>query len=302
MLGGVHILLTYTCNFECDHCFLYCGPGAAGTFTTSQIDALLAEAGRIGTLRSIYFEGGEPFLYYPLMLDGIQRARRKGFGVGVVTNGYWATTIDDAVIWLKPLKNCGIEDLSISDDAFHYGDLPATPAQNAYKAARRLNMPADTICIQKPVIEYSDSAQTPKGAPVVGGGAKFRGRAVETLAPGLPGRPWDTYRECPYENLAQPGRVHIDAFGNVQICQGLSIGNCWESPLSEIVAEYAPRSHPIIGPLVAGGPAALVDAHDSTHRGQYVDACHLCFLTRLELLSRFPQWLGPRQVYGLKQT
>lgn len=28
MLTGVHLLLTYTCNFACDHCFLYCGPEA----------------------------------------------------------------------------------------------------------------------------------------------------------------------------------------------------------------------------------------------------------------------------------
>jgi len=26
MIKEVHFLLTYTCNFECDHCFLYCGP------------------------------------------------------------------------------------------------------------------------------------------------------------------------------------------------------------------------------------------------------------------------------------
>jgi MoaA/NifB/PqqE/SkfB family radical SAM enzyme len=29
-MNGIHFLLTYTCNFECDHCFLYCGPKSQG--------------------------------------------------------------------------------------------------------------------------------------------------------------------------------------------------------------------------------------------------------------------------------
>lgn len=35
MLTGIHILLTYTCTRECDHCFLHCGPKQEGTFTLS---------------------------------------------------------------------------------------------------------------------------------------------------------------------------------------------------------------------------------------------------------------------------
>ncbi len=33
----------------------------------------------------------------------------------------------------------------------------------------------------------------------------------------------------------------------------------------------------------------------------YVDACHLCYLTRLALLDKFPEVLAPRQCYGLPQ-
>ena len=87
MLSGIHFLLTYTCNFECDHCFLYCGPQAQKTFTLNQLRQVLDEAADMGTIESVYFEGGEPFLYYPLMLAGIRSAHQKGFNVGIVTNG-----------------------------------------------------------------------------------------------------------------------------------------------------------------------------------------------------------------------
>ena len=48
MLTGVHFLLTYTCNFECDHCFLYCSPWSQGTFTISQVTDVLEESKKIG--------------------------------------------------------------------------------------------------------------------------------------------------------------------------------------------------------------------------------------------------------------
>ena len=44
MLTGAHVLLTYTCNWECDHCFLYCGPNSPGTFTLVQIRKLLDQS------------------------------------------------------------------------------------------------------------------------------------------------------------------------------------------------------------------------------------------------------------------
>ena len=44
MLTGLHFLLTYVCNSECDHCFIYSSPRASGTFTSDQIRELLDEA------------------------------------------------------------------------------------------------------------------------------------------------------------------------------------------------------------------------------------------------------------------
>jgi MoaA/NifB/PqqE/SkfB family radical SAM enzyme len=299
MLTGIHFLLTYTCNFECDHCFLFCGPRAAGTFTLKQVEKVLDEATKIKTVKWIYFEGGEPFLYYPLMCESIRCARTKGFETGIVTNAYWATSPEDAAIWLKPLRDLGVSDFSISDDAFHYGEQHDNPAKNALEAARMLEMAASVICIEKPTVEKHDDLAGSKGRPVIGGGARFRGRAVEKLTQGLPRSRWDSFTECPDEDLKNPDRVHIDAFGNVHICQGLIIGSFLKTPLSEIINNYDPGRHPICGPLIEGGPAALVKKYGTRHENDYVDECHLCYLTRLQLLARFPDCLGPRQAYSL---
>ena len=122
MLTGIHFLLTYMCNSECDHCFVYSSPRAHGTFTLTQIREILDDATEIGTIEWVYFEGGEPFLFYPIMLEGIKLAQSRGFKTGVVTNAYFATDYDDIEIWLKPLKESGIGDLSMSNDPYHYDD------------------------------------------------------------------------------------------------------------------------------------------------------------------------------------
>ena len=125
------------CNLKCDHCFVYSSPDARGTFTLKQIRTVLDEATKIGTIKWIYFEGGEPFLFYPLMLEGIKIARRMGFKVGVVTNAYYATSEEDAELWLTPLCESGISDLSISDDSFHYEEEKDNLPKRALAAAKR---------------------------------------------------------------------------------------------------------------------------------------------------------------------
>ncbi|MFW9822476.1 MAG: radical SAM protein [Candidatus Thorarchaeota archaeon] len=296
MLKGIHFLLTYGCNYACDHCFLYCSPSSQGTFTLKQIREVINEAKKIESVEWIYFEGGEPFLYYPIMVEGVKFAKMNGFKVGIVTNSYWATNIEDAEIWLKPFSDLGIDNVSVSDDSFHYENENQSLSKIANQASENLKLPVMTICIEEPHVK----AEQEKGEPVIGGGALFKGRAVEKLIEGLPRKSWKEYIKCPYEDLIELGRIHVDPFGNAHICQGLSIGNFWETPLSDLIENYNPDVHPICGPLIRGGPAELVREFNLNHEEKYVDECHLCYSCRLVLVKKFPNVLAPKQVYGLE--
>ncbi len=75
-LNGIHILLTYTCNYECDHCFVWGGPFKEGTLTLDQLDEILTQAAELRTVEWIYFEGGEPFRPHFFDSGGIVQARR----------------------------------------------------------------------------------------------------------------------------------------------------------------------------------------------------------------------------------
>jgi len=295
MLTGLHFLLTYTCNWECDHCFVFGSPKAKGTFTIAQIREVLAEAKKTGTVESVCFEGGEPFLYYAVMLEGIRLAAEAGFSAGIVTNTYWARADEDARLWLAPLVRAGLGSLTVSDDSLHFGDVEETPAKRAIRAAEALGIRASAIAVEEPCVVTGDS-----GGEELSSGVMFRGRAIEKLSEGLPRRPAGEFTECPHEDLADPGRVHLDCYGNVLLCQGLSMGNMWKTPLSELVAAYDPQEHPVVGPLVRGGPAGLAREYGIETEDGYVDACHMCYEVRKALVDRFPEYLAPRQLYGLE--
>ena len=287
-LSGLHLLVTYECNYECDHCFVWGGPSQKGTMTDETIRNILAQAEELGTIEWIYFEGGEAYLYYPLLCSGIQLAKARGFKVGVVTNAYWATTHAEALEWLQPFAGI-VEDLSISDDDYHGSNDGLRKTQIARRAAEHLNIPVNFISVAEP-----------KDEDVQGESAVlYRGRAVEKLSSRVQPKPWKLFNECPWEELRHPERVHVDAFGNLHICQGISIGNLLKRPLTEIVLNYNPDTHPIVGPLLAGGPVEIVNRYELPHQQGYADACHLCYLSRCNLRDRFPDVLTPDQMYGI---
>ncbi|MEW5985537.1 MAG: radical SAM protein [Chloroflexota bacterium] len=295
-LNSLHILLTYQCNLACDHCFVFGSPWQSGTLTWRKLEDILDQAHALGTVESIYFEGGEPFLYYALLVKGVERAAGLGFQVGIVSNAYWATDVPDAIEWLRPFAG-RLSDLSISSDLYHWSAEQSRWAENACAAAEELGIPIGVISVAQPEAVNAAPAvgQLPPGVSAV----MYRGRAAQELVGRATLRPWSEFTTCPHEDLREPGRVHLDPLGNLHVCQGIVLGNVFQTPLKEICAGYRPDQHPIAGPLLRGGPVALVNEYGVSPSAQYADACHLCYQTRRALRPQFPDLLKPDQVYGI---
>lgn len=296
-LTGLHLLLSYRCTFECDHCFVWSSPNAQGTMSLAMAESALDQASQINTINQVYFEGGEPFLFYPILLRLCRLASRIGFKTGIVTNSYFGTSTRDAEEWLKPLKEVGLDSISVSDDTYHSGSTETeTPAAIVKRAADDLGINSGVICIDPP--RGVDNKQVP-GEPVLGGGVRFRGRAVANLNDAnLPHRKWSEFDKCPDEDFTGIGRLHLDPYGILYPCQGIIVGNLIKNTLQEVVQNYNPKDHPVIDPLMRGGPAELIRYYNLPLEGNYLDACHLCYLARKMLLKRFPDYLAPPQVYG----
>lgn len=298
-LTGLHLLLTYRCTSECDHCFVWGSPEQTGVMTLPQVQRVMQQAAALNTIHDIAFEGGEPFLFYATLARSVQEARAHGWRTEIVTNGYWATSLADALAALEPLQAAGLCALTISEDGYHGAATDQeTPARTACKAARRLDIPFSVSTIRS----ADETVNNPRCARGEAPGSKpvrFRGRAACRLTNGMPLRGWQEFDSCPDDELGEPGRVHVDPLGFVHVCQGLVIGNVWRRPLAELLRAYQPERHPVCGPLLRGGPAALAEAFDLPHRDGYVDACHMCYDLRSRLRAASPHWLAPPQMYGV---
>jgi len=196
-LNGLHLLLTYQCTFECEHCFAWGSPWQTGTMTIDTIRTILNQAKETASVEWIYFEGGEPFLYYQSMLAGIKNAIELGFKVGVVTNSYWAISEEDALLWLSPLAG-KVQNLTISSDLFHFSEKVSQQSKYVTRAADQLNIPLSIICIEQPEIHGASSiGQIPSEATSI----MYRGRAAEKLALKTSLYPSAVFSNCPHENL-----------------------------------------------------------------------------------------------------
>ena len=293
-LDGIHFLVTYRCTWACDHCFVWSSPDAEGTMTLAQLRDGIDQAAESEQVTTVYFEGGEPTLAYPVVLEAAAYAREKGLEWGLVSNCYWATSVEDARVWLRPLKELGISDLSLSSYAYFLEDADPTPLRNAVLAAQELGMPMAVLevgapaCLDVPGLELGDPA-----------GVMHKGRAAVELAPARAARPPESLVTCPFEDFAESGRAHLGADGELQLCQGISAGNVWRDGLAAIVERYDPATLPVVGEIAGGGPWALAQAYGhAPERDLYADECHLCYETRAALRERFPEVLAPAQCYG----
>jgi hypothetical protein len=308
-LDGIHFLVTYRCTFTCDHCFVWGGPEAEATMTLAQLTGLIDQAAECG-VGSVYFEGGEPTLAYPVVLAAAKHARERGVEWGLVSNCYWATSVEDAALWLRPFVELGISDLSLSSYAYFVEDADEASLRNAVLAAQELGLPTGVLEVGAPACIGVPGACSGDVAEVM-----HKGRAAVELAPGRTARPPETLVTCPHEDLADPGRAHIGADGELQVCQGVSAGNVLArgggpaeagaapapGALAVVLGAFDPPTRPVFRELLAGGPWALARAAGHTPaRELYADECHLCYEVRaaLRAAGRYPEVLAPGQCYG----
>jgi MoaA/NifB/PqqE/SkfB family radical SAM enzyme len=260
---------------------------------------ILAEAKKLKTVDYVSIEGGEPFLYYPIMVETARKAAKLGFHVEILSNCYWATCLEDAEKWLFPVSKVKNLELSLSSDPYHGDNWITEEVRNAVRAAIALDIKVGIIAVKCPDAKIP-CPENVEGTSVGLWELMYRGRAALKLADRADKKSWREFTKCPYEDFTKQERVHVDPFGYVHVCQGVTIGNAWDKPFSKIIEEYNPYSHPILEPLVRGGPVALVEEYGLSHDGVYADACHLCYVARCMLRPKFPGILAPEQMYGEK--
>jgi len=154
-LLGFHY--TDRCNVECAHCCVSSGPRRRTKMDPAFAAEIIGQAAALG-IPAIKFTGGEALLYPQEILELTDLAHRKGMNVGVVTNGYWAPTVEKGVRFLTPFLEAGLCEVDISVDQWHWDFLKAEQVGRAIQAARTFR---DLKVVLYRVMKVTETAEDP---------------------------------------------------------------------------------------------------------------------------------------------
>lgn len=265
----------------------------------------IEDASRIPNLaKNAHFAGGEPFLYFQQLLELVQHARKHGFSISIVTNGFWGSNSESAKDHISCLVDAGLSRVELSTDSFHKEFITTQTVKGAIRIlkAAGVDIVLRVVTTRKHMIDEAIrdlGLEDLDGLEIVGSPVVPVGRALSAV-------PEEEYY------LSQSGSIGacstllnltIRWDGNVFPCcagseliPSLSLGNTNSMPLNIIVrnAEW----NILLKKLVSQGPASffpILQQAGLAHKisPQYTNICHAC--TRLfadpEVVSVVRSWI-----------
>jgi MoaA/NifB/PqqE/SkfB family radical SAM enzyme len=263
--SNIEIVITSRCNIGCRHCIYDCKPFNKDKLSKSVITDLIRQAAVLDSVKSVVFTGGEAFLEYSSLVEGISLCEECGLESSVVTNGFWA--LDSHIARQKLIGLKGLKTLNVSTDSFHQEFVPANRIRNIIESCHELgircgvrvsylNDQVSEIGMIKEQLKGLEGLYTISAMPV----APF-GRAA-TLK--------DKCQTYAYETNGVPccgaDDPVIDANGDVKFCPGglfshpgnslIKVGNIYDETLGKIKKSI--DLNPIVHMLRLRGPSGLV--------------------------------------------
>lgn len=139
----VAILLTDKCTAECEICCFSCSPKKNNVMAREIAEQIVEQAAQMNSIKTVGFSGGEVFLQYDFLLEMIKFASNFGLRTTCTTNGFWASTYEDALEKLVELKNNGLSKIGLSLDHYHQKFVSVENIKNILIACKRIGLPVD---------------------------------------------------------------------------------------------------------------------------------------------------------------
>jgi len=288
------LLVTTRCTAACKHCCFGCTPkgdqmSGDVTMTLDEMKSYVSQAARLtpGGLGRLGFSGGEPFLLQNDLVEIVRFARTfQPLRIECNTAVYWANSVKAARYRLQPLRDAGLDRLTISTDDFHTEFIRLENVQIALEVAQEvgLDVVLNSVVTKKTRsqadilqalgqaaanVEHSEWACQPSGVAT-----DFIPLGDLFLEPGIP------QDACPAPNFV------IRPEGDAYFCCSpsgwkpeLNLGNARHEPLDLLWSRFCGRELNHI--LMQEGPCGFIPAIERDGRRQllhthYVDVCHLC--------------------------
>ena len=320
------IILTYRCHSGCKHCLYNCGPRWEKEAMSPETLRQALEAVTIWPQRpQVHLTGGEPFLHFPLLLEGARMATELGIVAYVETSAGWCTDEEEAVERFSALRQAGLQAILISCSPFHAERIPPARTMRAVRAALDV-FGARRVTVYLPdflqvVQSFSDDLERPtplsryeeelgvEGAHRIlwqGYGIISGGRAGYRLGHLVDRHPAAAFAGaiCAGE-LLYARHSHFDLYGNFipAFCGGLAVGD-WHN-LPQLLDDFQAGRYPsLVGVLIERGPYGLCEMAQERYDYRplpegYTGKCHLCVDVRRHLVETGDfEGLHPRDFYA----
>lgn len=135
------ILASYNCTAACEHCCFDSHPGIKKRLSLEEIIEFIDKASTFKKMKLIVFSGGECFLLGKELDIAIGHATKLGLATRCVTNGYWATSYETALLRLDKLKEAGLKEINFSTGDFHQQYVPQENIINGVAASVDIGIP-----------------------------------------------------------------------------------------------------------------------------------------------------------------
>lgn len=139
----VEFVITYACTGRCKHCSQGDHSASGGCIDTeASVDALRYAAGKYD-ISSVMTFGGEALIYPDAVCKIHSAARELGIEKRqLITNGFFSRDGGYIAETVTALRDCGINDLLLSVDAFHEESIPMEYVRKFAQAVVEKGIPA----------------------------------------------------------------------------------------------------------------------------------------------------------------
>ncbi len=315
------ILLTYRCSIRCQHCLFGSAPDRPDVVMTAQHCAsglrLLHETGRV-----VHIAGGEPMLYWEILIDAIRLANEEGCAPHFIeTNCSFAGDDQSVRERLTILAEHGVKGLFASADPFHQEFVAAENFLRVRRIAKQVfgeknfwgpeQSDADIRSFEGITQDQERLRQYVRSSPpsMVGTAHRQLATYLDHYALNdsrLPRWGWQGPAgsdHCLAQFQADTlWELHIDPYGNIQTNCGMILGHVAETTPNAVLMQGPEHANKFVGILCKHGPKGLAEwarrEHGFVLPQSVTQNCELCYLTRSFLHQSYPEVFGPREVYG----
>jgi len=257
----------------------------------------------------IHITGGEPFLHFGLLLDGVRLASELGITSYVETSAQWCTDQSEAVERFEILKQAGLQAVLISCSPFHAEKIPPLRTLEGVRAALEVFGSEGVIVYLPDFLRVIQAFELDRPTPLsryeeefgVEGARRILWQGYSIISGGRSGYELGHLKpangaeafartDCAADIL-YAHHSHLDLYGNYisGFCGGLTVGD-WHDLPQLLVDIREARYPPLIEILVERGPYGLCQMAEERFGYRklaegYAGKCHLCVDVRRHLVE-----------------